>query len=397
MAVPRIAAQMNRTDAEILTALSRMRCLTQEQIGSCAAASMDGRSLAMRLAWMDGNGLIETVKSKGNLTCWYLTPRGVRVQRALAETFGMPPGTLASSVLRMDPVMVPHQHALNRFSIRLLSKFPEYAYAYRDGVSIGGFTACRPDAVLEIPGLDLFLEMDMGTERRRALAEKADHYRLLMDDRAAGDLCPPPAAMFFILNSRGNRDPVRKQLVSQAFACTIPDLMDERLRIFAGGEEELLQQAERLLSRIRVTPAQHLQAGAYPAAGTRRKFEDLQLVSRGMSWPVCLLTEEGSRWVLADYDRLGLSALNLAARWHIAAAAAEGPAGEEPLLVIVRAGRPFRAEELRSMQCLGARNVWYCPDSWHMCRSIADSLYTFDPLGNRLRYCGRDAAVLSAE
>ena len=105
-----------------------------------------------------------------------------------------------SGDLRICSRNINHQLHLNKFALELKSYTPpQIPYAYFDEKFMppaGNFI--MPDGMYEVGRDILFLEMDMGTESAKRLAQKWDSYRMFLNDPKAY-YADKKISMFFII------------------------------------------------------------------------------------------------------------------------------------------------------------------------------------------------------
>ena len=102
--------------------------------------------------------------------------------------------------LKMHPANINHQMHLNQFGL----EFEDYArgdaaYTYYDEKFMPPASDfIMPDGMIVLPERILFLEMDMGTERVKRLAQKWNSYRMFLNSPKAF-YEKKPITMFFLL------------------------------------------------------------------------------------------------------------------------------------------------------------------------------------------------------
>ena len=161
-----------------------------------------------RLNAMILDHLIEPIPYGGSEDALFLTQIGVRTAVSL---FGdrlkelYKPGTQNVTLptcldLKMHPANINHQMHLNQFGL----EFEEYAreeieYTYYDEKFMPPASDfIMPDGMIVLPDRLLFLEMDMGTERVKRLAQKWNSYRMFLNSPKAF-YEKKPITMFFLL------------------------------------------------------------------------------------------------------------------------------------------------------------------------------------------------------
>lgn len=205
-----MVAGMSEGDKETILSLYLHRCLTPSLIVKHLYRN-DGipEEIANhRLDAMILDHLIEPVPYGSSEEALFLTQFGVRT---VVSLFGdrlkklYKPGSQNTALptcfdLKMHPANINHQMHLNQFGL----EFEDYArgdaaYTYYDEKFMPPASDfIMPDGMIVLPERILFLEMDMGTERVKRLAQKWNSYRMFLNSPKAF-YEKKPITMFFLL------------------------------------------------------------------------------------------------------------------------------------------------------------------------------------------------------
>ena len=206
-----MAAGMIENDRDAIFSLYLHRCLTPELMVK-HIYSRDGIPPEIanhRIDAMILDRLIEPVSYGGKEEALFLTEAGVKMATSL---FGerirklYKPGSENQTLptardLRMCQANINHQMHLNQFGL----EFENYArgtveYEYYDEKFMPpAADFIMPDGLISLPNRFLFLEMDMGTEGAKRLAQKWDSYRMFLNSPKAW-YEKKPVTMLFLLD-----------------------------------------------------------------------------------------------------------------------------------------------------------------------------------------------------
>lgn len=185
---------LNQREIAIMSYLYQFRILTVEQIHQkwWSKSGIDGESSQLRSCkdklrkFMTRTGYISMSYSSDKTQCYVqLTAQGILALRSLPVLFI---GTrqrpfqkgdiLSPSRLFLHPRLFTHQTALNQFVLNFERQELPVSWTYYDEkLASKILPGIRPDGILHIEDTYYFLEMDMDTERDRALKTKWEHYR----------------------------------------------------------------------------------------------------------------------------------------------------------------------------------------------------------------------------
>lgn len=206
----KMVSGMSDGDMNALLSLYLHRCLTPELIVkypySCDEISSESADLRLNAMILDK--LIEVVSYGENKEALFLTSFGVKTvtglySEQLMRLYKPGSGKKLPSYwdLKMHPANINHQIHLNRFGLefeRYARGLIEYEY-YDEKFMPPASDFMMPDGMISLPDRLLFLEMDMGTESIKRLAQKWDSYRMFLNSPKAY-YQDRPITMFFILD-----------------------------------------------------------------------------------------------------------------------------------------------------------------------------------------------------
>lgn len=145
---------------------------------------------------------------------------------------------------------IPHQAALSDFLIRFsLKYYHDYAEKIEEGSSliteveepVGRYEYFRPDGILRIPGLTIFVEQDMGSETRYMLTEKWDEYqRYLAAIAGTEEYTDQKIVVPFIETCPSSYFQTRCDVIRRTMEPVFFEMLDGKFEVFLGTEEEML-------------------------------------------------------------------------------------------------------------------------------------------------------------
>lgn len=164
------------------------------------------------------------------------------------KTKKMRSGILKESAIRLLPRLMEHQIALNQFvvdfsrKLRKKEKFKNLEFQYFDEKFMSKYSYIRPDGMLSFPKnkLDLFLEMDMGTESQKQLIDKWAKYRLSLSSDAMRSRDSKIIVLFILDNLPPDKIETRKNIVRYTIDQTLTDDYIDKFDIYIGTRNELM-------------------------------------------------------------------------------------------------------------------------------------------------------------
>lgn len=254
MAVRRVNVKtiesMSETDKQVLHAIYTHRCLTEDLLYRFFYKSMNiSRDFtAKRVRWMIQHNLIEPIEYGADLPALFLTTQGIETYRYIedipVEVLDPETGTLQRALktaadLKMKSNNIRHQIALSTFHLMFDARSNhEFFYSYVDEKFIRVSAAIRPDGLIQMNNADLFLEMDMGTERRDVLLSKWNHYREFLKSKNYR-YKEKKTIMLFIVNNVKLVEQ-RRAVILSTLQVGLLDALDSMFEIYVDTPENLL-------------------------------------------------------------------------------------------------------------------------------------------------------------
>ena len=258
--------QLTTTDRFALLEIYRHRCLDQNLLRKYVYQEADSGSGAAeeRVQFMVEKDLLESVDYNGPCQALFLTTRGMEVvktffgdvlQQQYAQE-GKPFKPRFAYELKMNPKIITHQMHLNAFEMELESYLkpqdPNYRY-FDEKHMPKASDYMMPDGVVELSNSYIFLEMDMGTEDAKRLAQKWNSYRIFLNSPGFA-YQGKPITMLFILDGIKWPD-VRKRNVSKVLLKYIGDRITGNFEVYLDIPEKLHERMKlRFTSKYTVVP-----------------------------------------------------------------------------------------------------------------------------------------------
>lgn len=243
---------LTESDKQLLTKLYQLRCLSVEQLYQLYYQSqMDFKTFIQKtLKQLTDLGLVQITNYKDSQFGVTLENEGVQVVRQLLN---LPPniftkdkrmlqrGYLRASDLKVLPRFMNHQIHLNQFILKFEEKFEEkysaYRFKYFDEKHLTHYLSIRPDGLLHLFDVDLFLEMDMGTETKKALEQKWRHYRQFITNE---EFKYQERRMIIFMFCEGDVDvQARRELILKTAFETLGDYFSNQIDMYIGSIQEL--------------------------------------------------------------------------------------------------------------------------------------------------------------
>lgn len=247
---------LTETEKKVLEKLYYLRTLNVEQAYSFCANPEEISSInefvSKSITRLTKTNCIEVIPFNYNFIL-FLTPDGVNVVRILLnlptsvvhpQNGSVSRGYHRASELKMKDRLINHQLHLNQFLLQFESFYRKYEltdnYHYFDEKHLSSYREIRPDALLQFDNFDLLLEMDMGTESKKQLEAKWEHYRKYLTKQSYTNPNHRPMIVFFICEGT-TRLIERKDLVAKTSHDVLGYLFSERFEIFTGNSASLLK------------------------------------------------------------------------------------------------------------------------------------------------------------
>lgn len=245
---------LTELDHQALIKLYKMRCLSPSQLheycyfSKYQTLSEFNEKVISKLIDL---GVIELKLYQNHKSGILLTTKGVDVVR---ELLSLPTNIITTDKkivkrgyyrafdLRVLPNFMNHHIHLNefvlRFEERFKTDFPNLPYHYYDEKHLGTYELIRPDGLLQLLDIDIFLEMDMNKESKTQLELKWKKYRKYLTSKQY-QYNEKRIIIFFICEGTTNIED-RKQLVMKTAFDFIGDLFCQELDMYIGSIEELI-------------------------------------------------------------------------------------------------------------------------------------------------------------
>lgn len=243
---------LDKKDLELLHNIYLLRCLTVSQIYNnyykndyTGVQEFRNKKLHKLL----DTGVIEEILFSSDNSAIFLTRLGIDI---VVNEFKIPinivdeKGTILRGYhraheLKLQPKNIPHQVYLNQFMIDFKTIY-EYKklkipWEYYDEKYLSQYRKIRPDAMIRLLDVDLFLEMDMSTESKSQLIDKWKNYKWFLN--SAEHRNDRKVIVLFIIE---NTDLIenRKNLVKITANDIVIDDINDTFEIIVGTKEELL-------------------------------------------------------------------------------------------------------------------------------------------------------------
>lgn len=153
-------------------------------------------------------------------------------------------GYNTEAALEMLPRLVNHQVHLNQFVIDFMNKIKStncYDYKnkpleYYDEKFMSKYTCIRPDGMIQLDKVDLFLEMDMLSENFSQLKQKWINYRNFMRSIEYRNSKSKIIVLFIFPDDESIQDKIQNRInvVRKSLTDTIVDCFDDKFDIYIG-------------------------------------------------------------------------------------------------------------------------------------------------------------------
>ena len=243
---------LNKKDLDVLHNIYLLRCLTISQI--YYNYYKDDYSGVQEFKNKKVNelvktGTVEEILFSSDNSALFLTRLGIDV---VVNAFKIPinivgehgeilRGYHRAHELKLQSKNIPHQVHLNQFMIDFKTIY-EYKnlsipWEYYDEKYLSQYRKIRPDGMIRILDVDLFLEMDMSTESKAQLIDKWKNYKWFLN--SAEHRNDQKVIVLFIIE---NTDLIenRKNLVKLTAGDIVLNDIDDKFDIIVGTKEELL-------------------------------------------------------------------------------------------------------------------------------------------------------------
>lgn len=228
-------------DREIIKNLYKYRCLTDEQVIKLVGKHRANMSSAVPPRLINNKLIYKEINtySDSEEAVYFLTNAGIKkychicnVPSSLMNlnTMKIEKGYITESGLRLKPQFLNHQISLNTFVIDLIAKLkkeqPNKPHSYYHEKNSQIYEDIRPDGVFYFNDICYFLEMDMGTETPKQLADKWENYRAFI--RKQQEATERKIVVLFIVGEVSNKerriDVIKRTVYEQILSFLGPQL-----------------------------------------------------------------------------------------------------------------------------------------------------------------------------
>lgn len=246
--------KLSQTDIKALESIYHFRCLNEDLLyllhynQNSNGEFQDRGVVRKKIRLFKRLELIRLVTYEhAPLPAIFLTTNGVNIVRESLDLLNnvfdnnrqiVRRGYYRASELDIYKKNINHQIHLNSFVVNLKIKLKDFKFDYYDEKYVSQYSNIRPDGLIQLFGLDFFLEMDMGTESKNQLRAKWDNYRsfLMSNEYYYRDR---NIILLFILPDTSNLDE-RKDTIMHSISDRLLDIIGENFEIYIGTKNELI-------------------------------------------------------------------------------------------------------------------------------------------------------------
>ena len=260
--VEKVMSEYSDRDFQALLSIYNYRCLSMNQLFNLhyrysGKKEVSTEYLRKKLIKMKKDNLIEESRTVGKKTptVYFLTNDGIQAVKMYfnlsnniydAKKRIHERGYYTYSEIKVSDRFIPHQYNLNDFALTATDflKSKNVNYSYVDERHVSQTYGIRPDGILSTLGLDIFLEMDMGTESLSQLKEKWNHYRSYLGSQSYIDN-GKKVIVFFICYNKGrinDRINIIKDSLNEHFI----DCLKE-IEVYVGIPEKLMSVLKNII------------------------------------------------------------------------------------------------------------------------------------------------------
>lgn len=253
------ASRLTDSDNHLLFALYEFRCLSLEQAYKYYYSELPSQNnmVLTRIEPMRKMDLIDVVQYKEGAAI-FLKREGIDIIRDEfelptniidEETNAIKRGYYTAGELNMNPRLVAHQVRLNEFVLQFDRRANEHLNWKHYGEKfVSSYFGIRPDALIKVLNVDIFLEQDMNSESQVQLMGKWENYRNYLRSKEH-ELNAKKIIVFFIIDNIKRKKTIqdRKNVVRATATEGLIDLLGDDFDIVIGTREELLDYAFKQL------------------------------------------------------------------------------------------------------------------------------------------------------
>jgi len=258
--ISELTNMLSKLDIHILESIYAFRCLNIQQLYQLHQDSFSSpKELSHQAEVLCHLDLIKKVEYRNNEFVFFLTPLGVETIRYFLDLPSniydnqrkvIKRGYYRASELEIQPKNIHHQVHLNQFVINAQEIFSRHSiqWKYYDEKYVSQYSSIRPDGLISIFDIDIFLEMDMATESKKQLYEKWENYRNFLLSREYLYREKQIILLFIVKESPKSQE--RIDLVKYTIYERLLDKLDSEFEIYVGTPQNLLHLLEK-----RIIPA----------------------------------------------------------------------------------------------------------------------------------------------
>lgn len=402
---------MSDVDKKVLQAIYTHRCLTEDLLYRFfyKKINISRDFTARRVRWMIQRKLVEPVEYGVDLPALFLTTQGIETYRYIEdipvevldpETGMMKRALKTASDLKMKPNNIRHQIALNTFHLEFDERSKqEFFYTYEDEKFIKVSAAIRPDGLIQMNNADLFLEMDMGTERRDDLLSKWNHYREFLKSKNYR-YKEKKTIMLFIVNNVKLVEQ-RRAVILSTLQVGLLDALDSMFEVYVDTAENLLnivfrkftpnsfQQIEEIKNLSNTVLSLHQFVSSASTFMTKVvPYSDYMAYIRKLDHTRHILVQDGrpQEFLLDSYLDRPLTVLHqIVDHRKVCAEMIRSLGRKIPYLVLVSDEKSFY-QDLMLAQCLDWSDVYFTTKDRLVSTSFPEAVFQYDNNGNLFHF-----------
>lgn len=229
-------------DKEVITAIYHHRCLNEPLLYKhfYSKEKVKRSHAEERIKALTEAGYLSPVDYGQEYPALFLTEAGVACANRLMIYPDPTMKSVGSFGLKMKEQIINHQLALNA----VVLDFKEEAekrkipYRYYDGKFMEYNAEVMPDGLIQTNEYDIFLEMDMNSERQAELLYKWDNYRSYLN--TTGFFCKEKKTIVFFLLGNVTDPGVRRYYVLSSIGKGLLDKIASKFDIYVDTPDQLL-------------------------------------------------------------------------------------------------------------------------------------------------------------
>ena len=391
---PEAVAVLTAEDHAVLHAIYRHRCLSEEQITNFFYGNLDNGKNGYTINHI--NTLIEVgfiISHEYKPTNWvyFLTYHGVQYVRSTSkrllyttkEKSGKRRYEATAGTLILPDGMLDHQCRLNDLALTIIYQTKLDPDCYKDNLFARNFTYAQPDAVIEFPSFDLFLEMDMGHERLNALRNKWKHYRAYFRSKDY-QLYRNKRIIVLFATENVQKLYVRRNSIVKSIAQTSMDLLGPMFECYIGSNKIMESVAKQLLEN-QCTEFQ--QIVELIKSSLQVQTANPEWLSK-ICWGNCVILQLQNGFPILVVDGLfgQMSILKLITYFGQTQQALSSTAYRGIKLLVLVSSEIDICRDLMSAEIRLDTDAFYTTKERLLKHSFHEAVFVFDQLGNRYHF-----------